>query len=153
MTSKSRRKKTNNLPRILIVVGVIALAAVVLLLKVIGEDQPQATAVSAVLPAEQLQNALDEGRPTLAFFHSNTCQQCIDMMGIVNQVYPEFDTSVVLVDVNIYDERNRPLLEQVGLQYIPTLIFYDHTGQEQVSVGVMQSEELRQTLIALEEGS
>lgn len=154
MTRKSRRKKKpNNLPGVLIVGGVIALAAVVLLLKVAGESQTQTTAASAVLPADQLQNALAEGRPTLAFFHSNNCRQCIDMIGIVNQVYPEFDHSVVLVDVDIYDERNRPLLQQVGLQYIPTLIFYDRAGQGQVSVGVMQSEELRQTLIALEEGS
>ena len=43
------------------------------------------------------------------------------------------------------------LLEQVGLQYIPTLIFYDRTGKEQVSVGVMEAEQLRQTLAALAE--
>ena len=80
------------------------------------------------------------------------CQQCIEMIGIVDQVYPEFKNTVALVDINVYDERNTALLNRVGLQYIPTLIFYDRTGKEQVSVGVMDPEILRQTLAALSEG-
>lgn len=133
-------------------VGVLALAVVVLLLKGGNNDQPQATTVSGDLPADQLQNALAERRPTLAFFHSNNCQQCIVMMEIVGQVYPEFANSIVLVDVNVFDERNAPLLQKVGLQYIPTLIFYNRAGQGQVSVGVMETEQLRQTLATLAGG-
>jgi hypothetical protein len=38
------------------------------------------------------------------------------------------------------------------LQYIPTLIFYDQAGKEQVSVGVMEPDELRQVLAALAGG-
>ena len=74
------------------------------------------------------------------------------MMQIVAQVYPEFAGSVTLVDINVYDDANKALLERVGLQYIPTLIFYDQTGKEQVSVGVMETERLRQTLAALAGG-
>jgi len=59
---------------------------------------------------------------------------------------------VLLVDVYVYDEKNEPLLKKVGLQYIPTLIFYDRAGKEQVSVGVMEAEQLRQSLAALAEG-
>jgi thiol:disulfide interchange protein len=70
----------------------------------------------------------------------------------VAQVYPEFSSTVTLVDVNVYDEYNAALLQRVGLQYIPTLIFYDHTGKGQVSVGVMEDEQLRQTLAALAGG-
>ena len=152
MPKKRFHKKTNNFARILIVVGVLSLAAIVLLLKGGNNDQPQTTTVSGDLPATQLQKALSAHRPTLAFFHSNNCQQCIVMMEIVGQVYPEFANSIVLVDVNVYDERNAPLLQKVGLQYIPTLIFYNRAGQGQVSVGVMEAEQLRQTLAALAEG-
>ena len=152
MPKKRHHKKTNNFPRFLIVFGMLALAVVLLLLKTRNNPQAQTTDTSGDLPATQLQNALAEHRPTLAFFHSNNCQQCIVMMETVGQVYPEFANSIVLVDINVYDERNELLLRQVGLQYSPTLIFYDRAGQSQVSVGVMEAELLRQTLAALAGG-
>ena len=152
MPKKSHHKKTNLLPRILIVAGVLTLAAVLLLLKAGSNNQAQTTAVAGDLPADQLQNALTEHRPTLAFFHSNNCHQCIVMMETVSQVYPGFADAVALVDVNVYEERNAQLLKDVGLQYIPTLIFYDRTGQKQVSVGVIEAIQLRQKLASLAEG-
>ena len=156
MPKKKRSKKTNNLPRILIVVGLLALVVVVLLLKPDKTPAQTATPQSAVstsdIPAVQLQNALAQNHPTLAFFHSNNCHQCQVMMETVAQVYPEFNNSITLVDINVYDKRNESLLRQVGLQYIPTLIFYNRAGKEQVSVGVMEAEKLRQTLATLTEG-
>jgi hypothetical protein len=74
------------------------------------------------------------------------------MIGVVEKVYPDFADVIVLVDIDVDGERNEPLLRQVGLQYIPTLIFYDRLGQRQVSVGVMEAEQLRQILTALAEG-
>ena len=71
------------------------------------------------------------------------------MMDIVAQVYPEYQTEVTLVDVNVYDERNVPLLKKVGLQYIPTLVFYNQNGERQVHVGVMEADVLRNTLAAI----
>lgn len=152
MPKKRYHRKTNNLARILIVVGVLALAAALLLIKAGNKPLEAPAETSGTLPAVQLQNALAEHRPTLAFFHSYNCQQCIDMMEIVQQVYPEFTDSIVLVDIDVYDERNEPLLRQVGLQYIPTLFFYDSAGQSEISVGVMEAELLRQKLFALAEG-
>jgi thioredoxin-like negative regulator of GroEL len=152
MPKKRRYKRPNYVPRILIVVGVLALVIVLLLIKAGNKPQAQTTDIAGDLPAAQLQNALAEHHPTLAFFHSNNCQQCITMIGIVEQVYPEYSDVIRLVDVNVYDERNAPLLQQVGLQYIPTLIFYDRAGKSQVSVGVMEAELLRQTLAAMAGG-
>ena len=153
MPKKSHHKKTNYLPRILVVAGVLTLACVLLLLKAGSNNQVQTTAGAGNLPATQLQNALAEHHPTLAFFHSNNCQKCIVMIETVGQVYPEFDDSITLVDINVYDERNSQLLQDVRLQYIPTLIFYDRSGQGQISVGVMEAEKLRQTLAALAGGN
>jgi len=148
-TSKSSLKQTGLPPKILILAGIVILVAVVFLFK----NQPSKTAVTVdELQEAQLDHYLKEGKPTLAFFHSNNCQQCIVMMETVAQVYPEFAASVALVDVNVYDENNAALLKRVGLQYIPTLIFYDYTGKEQVSVGAMEAEQLRQTLAALAGG-
>jgi thiol-disulfide isomerase/thioredoxin len=90
----------------MIVVGVLALAAALLLIKAGNKPQAKSADTFGNPPAVQLQNALADNRPTLAFFHSYTCQQCIDMMEIVDQVYPEFSDSIVLVDIDVYDERN-----------------------------------------------
>jgi thiol-disulfide isomerase/thioredoxin len=148
---KRRHHKPSRWPQILAIGGLALFVVAVLVLK--GKPQEVVpTAGAGDLPSVQLDHALADHQPTLAFFHSNNCQQCIDMMKIVEQVYPEFADSIVLVDVNVYDERNEPLLQQVGLQYIPTLIFYDRLGQSQVSVGVIEAEQLRQTLAALAEG-
>lgn len=148
---KRRHHRPTRRPQILVVIGLVLLVVLLLVLK----DSPAEstpTARAGDLPGSQLEADLAAHRPTLSFFHSNNCQQCIDMIAIVEQVYPEFSDSVALVDVNVYDDRNQALLRQVGLQYIPTLIFYDHAGQSQVTVGVMEAEQLRQVLAALSEG-
>ena len=71
------------------------------------------------------------------------------MIETVERVFPEFAGSVDLVDINVYDSKNEPLLQKVGLQYIPTLIFFDRYGQSQTSVGVMETDELHQRLTSL----
>ena len=75
------------------------------------------------------------------------------MISIVGEVYPRYADTVELVDVNVYDERNAALLQQVRLQFIPTLIFYDQSGEANVVVGVMQDEELNQALADLAGGN
>lgn len=169
MPKQKDHQKTNILPRLLIGIGVLVLAVMILVFKEMSRDNRQEAgsagivplqgadvmaypiATSSELPAEQLRNALAEHRPTLAFFHSNSCRQCVMMIENVNRVYPEFSASVVLVDVYVYDEKNEPLLKKVGLQYIPTMIFYDRSGTEQVFVGLMDEEQLRQSLATLAE--
>jgi thiol:disulfide interchange protein len=144
-------KKTNRtpsrLPQILILSGVILLVLVVFALK--GSSQPEAITSSSKLAQAQLDAALNAGKPTLAFFHSNNCKQCIIMVKTVAQVFPEFSSSVALIDIDVYDPNNQALLKSVGLQYIPTLIFYDQHGQDETFVGVMEPQTLRARLMSL----
>ena len=148
---KTHPNKTSRLAHVLVIGGVALLIIAILVLK--QKPQTSSPLVSSTDPPEaQLDRALQTRRPTLAFFHSNNCQQCIVMMDTVAQVYPEFTDSVTLVDVNVYDEQNQALLKRVGLQYIPTLIFFDRAGQVQVSVGVMEAEQLKQNLANLAGG-
>lgn len=149
-TTRTRRKKhrkASRLPQVLILGGIIFLALFVLALK--DSSQPEAASSSGELPQAQLDAALKAGKPTLAFFHSNNCEQCIIMIETLDQVIPEFANSITLVDINVYDPNNEPLLHRVGLRYIPTLIFYDQHGQEQTHVGVMAADVLRERLIVL----
>ncbi len=132
-------------------------------LPVIGEKQATAvpaesagptptTAALSDSPEAQLDRLLAAGKPTLAFFHSNNCVQCIKMMEVVAQVYPEFKGSVALVDVNVYDKANTKLLQVAGIRAIPTQIFYDSAGKAQVVLGAMDPEEFRAYLRSLAEG-
>lgn len=144
---RKRKPKKSNLPRFLIVAGLALLVVVVLMVK--DKHQATTTASGKELPELQLVNALQAGQPTLAFYHSTNCEQCIIMMDIVAQVYPEYREEVALVDVDVYDQRNAPLLRKVGLQYIPTLVFYNQNGERQVHVGVMEADMLRNTLATI----
>jgi hypothetical protein len=150
--TKYRRHKPSRTPQLLVIGGVGLLVIMILVFKQIRNTSINPEVGVGELPVMQLDRALRAGQPTLAFFHSNNCQQCIVMMETVAQVYPEFSQTIELVDINVYDENNAVLLNRVGLRYIPTLIFYDHTGNGQVSVGVMEADLLRQTLAELAEG-
>jgi len=149
--SKHRHNKPSRTPQYLIIGGVILLVITLLAFKNYRNSTDDAVENAGELPTAQLDRALQARQPTLAFFHSDNCQQCIVMMETVAQVYPEFNGSVTLVDVNVYDENNAALLNRVGLRYIPTLIFFDRTGEGQVSVGVMEDDQLRQILAILVE--
>jgi hypothetical protein len=74
------------------------------------------------LPEVQLMRALDAGTPALAFFHSSICDSCKEMTAIVAEVYPEFAGSVALVDVDVYDERNKALLRDDGRGFDATRV-------------------------------
>jgi len=104
------------------------------------------------LPEAQLGRLLAAGKPTLAFFHSNNCKQCIKMMEVVAQVCPEFEDSVALVDVNVYDKANARLLQAAGIRAIPTQIFYNSSGKGQVVLGAMEPEQFRAYLRSLAGG-
>ncbi|MBN1147983.1 MAG: thioredoxin family protein [Anaerolineales bacterium] len=154
MTKDVKHKKltTFTLPKTLVILGlVIAVIAILLLKQQPQVDASQNAAVVGVAtasgsPAEQYKYAIANSKPTLVFFHSNTCDSCIQMIRVVNEVFPEFAGQVTLVDVNVYDQQNQGLISRVGISYIPTQVFYDHTGESQVVVGIMNSQDLRQKL-------
>jgi len=112
---------------------------------------PPAQPTPALLPEAHLDQLLAAGEPVFIFFHSNTCVQCVRMTEIVEDVYPEFSDSVALVDVNVYDERNRSLLQRANIRAIPTLIFINREGEAQGQIGVMEPDALREQLQALAE--
>ena len=140
MLKKSSHRKNPRITQILIIMGVLLMVVAVIAFK--NRPQPEIMVKASDLPEAQLDRALDAGKPTLAFFHSNNCDQCITMIGNVDQVYPEFRDSIELVDIDVYNPLNNPLLEKVKLQYIPMLIFYDKNGDGKTFIGVMDSQTL-----------
>lgn len=140
--------------RIVVLVGVAGLVGVAVFAK--GQPaapaSPPGAAAAVEAPEVALDRALAANRPTLAFYHSLTCESCVEMTAIVQEVYPEFRDTIALVDVNVYDDRNAALLERSRILAIPTVVLIDRTGQAQPFVGVMEAEQLRQRLQALAGG-
>jgi thiol-disulfide isomerase/thioredoxin len=147
MVTKMNGQKLSRMLQFLIVGMVLLLVVAVIAIKY----WPQSETIEEVseLPEIQLERALNEGKPTLAFFHSSSCDQCKKMIETVDQVYPDFHDLVELVDVDVYNSANDPLLDKVGLMYIPTLIFYDDTGQGKTFIGVMENGMLREWLVEI----
>lgn len=147
---KSRRKTSTNFPKILILAGIAILVSGVLILK---NQSSRDTIPSGESAEVQLDQHLEEGKPTFVFFHSNNCKSCLDMIAVVDQVYPDFREEVALVDVNVYDPVNQNLIRRAKIYSIPTQVFIDASGQGKVTLGVMTPEDLRQQLQALAEGA
>jgi thiol-disulfide isomerase/thioredoxin len=109
------------------------------------------TLPSNMSPEAQYDQYIKQGKPTFAFFHSTNCDTCIEMMGIVAQIYPEFKEHVALVDTDVYDAQNSNLLRRFNIRSIPTQVFIDRHGQKKVVIGVISTVQLRQYLQILKE--
>jgi len=135
------------LPRFFIIIGILILAGILLVVKKEMTPQQSNQTAPADLPKNQLALALALGKPVVAFYHSNNCDSCIQMMENMRVVSGEFINTVKLVDVNVYDAANDPLVEQAQIVYIPTLVFYDRNGESKSFVGVMDVVQLRQWFV------
>lgn len=105
------------------------------------------------LPQDALDRALEANQPVLVFFHSLNCDPCVQAIEVVDRVMPEYEDVITLVDVNISDTANHPLLRSVGVRTIPAFYFYDRSGEYEVYYGVPVEEDLRSLLDGLESGS
>lgn len=104
---------------------------------------------AGLAPDALLEQALAAGHPVLVFYHSLDCHSCVEMMEVVAEVYPEFEATVDLVDVNVYDPSSEAVIRWGGIRYIPTLVFVDRGGGREVKVGTMTLEALQEGLGAL----
>lgn len=138
---KQKRRVQKGRPTLLILAGIVLLLIGVFTLK--NGNDPSASAAAL---ESQLDQALAAKRPTFVFLHSLNCVACKEMMKTVADVYPDYQDSIVLIDVDIYDQSNSDIIRRERLQSIPTLVFYDAKGTRQVFIGAMPSEQFRDTL-------
>ncbi len=139
-----KRHVRKQLPALWVLAGIALLLIAIFTIK--NDDT---SSVSAASLETQLDQALNEGRPTFVFLHSLDCIPCKEMMGVVADVYPDFQGSVVLIDVDIYKQGNENIMRREQLQSIPTLVFYDSTGKRQMFIGAMSPDKFRNTLTQL----
>ncbi len=94
-----------------------------------------------------LAKAKHEGKPAYILFHSSTCIPCQEMEKIAEKVIPSFAKKIVFVDVNVNDSSEQELINQFGIQTIPTSIFIGRDGDiKGGEVGVMPEENLKALL-------
>ena len=147
---RTRSQRRARILRPLVFVGILLVTvAAILALK----PESRSAADSLVARETDLEAALSSGRPALVFLHSLDCVPCRKMMNVVAEVHPEFEKSVTLLDVDVYNQGNYPILRREKLQAIPTLVFYDRQGTRSVSIGVISADELRVRLKTLAEGA
>jgi thiol-disulfide isomerase/thioredoxin len=151
-----KNKQKTAINKILVVGGILSIAVFLLFLKNQGDkpvvpisSAPSITSVTPVapeLPEVRLDRLLAEKEPVFAFFHSNNCHLCLEMIEVVNEVYPEYEDKVFLVDINVYDELNKNLLLRAKIHSIPTQIFINKSGEVFQSIGLMSADQLRSEL-------
>lgn len=146
MPKRNRPVRKQRPPTLLILAGIALLLIAVFALKN-SYDTPVA------LLEAQLDQALKDDRPAFVFLHSLECIPCKEMMDTVADIYPEFQNSVVLVDVDVYDRNNTGILRREQVKSIPTLVFYSTEGNRQVFIGAMPSDQFRDTLTRLAAGN
>lgn len=146
---------------LLIIGGILAIVFLLIFVKgqakgpesVVPENEaPEINSLTPVvqaaqeLPEQMLDRLYNEKVPVFAFFHSNNCHLCIEMIKVVDEVMPEYDRKVGLVDINVYDENNKSLLQRAQIQAIPTQIFISSSGDVTRQVGLMSVDQLRTVL-------
>ena len=120
------KKKTRGLLIALVLIGV-AVAAIFLLKD--GGDPVQ--------PAEAASTKL----PKLIDFGSNMCIPCQEMAVTLEELKREYEGRVQVIVVDVYEHYE--LAEDLGIQVIPTQIFYNAEGKEVFRhVGVMTKDEI-----------
>ncbi|MHB8086997.1 MAG: thioredoxin fold domain-containing protein [Anaerolineaceae bacterium] len=150
-THKHNKKQKSNskIPLIIVITSLVVVVGIILLTKGGStHDLPVASGQAEV----ELDQLLSEGKPTFVFYHSTDCYTCKVMMATVAEIYPEFQDSIALVDVNVYDASNQNLLQKAQIRSIPTQVFIDSTGKGTVIIGVMEPEVFRQHLATLAGG-
>lgn len=94
--------------------------------------------------------ALEAGKPIYLLFHSLSCDPCIEISAVVDDVLPDYEGSVTFVNAITDDESARQLASSFGFQYIPTSFFIapDGTIVEQYT-GTLTADDMRSKLDAL----
>ena len=159
--TQNKNKQRAGTKNLLIIGGIVGIVFLLIFIKgqakapeptVAENEAPEVNSVAPVaqiaqeLPEQTLDRLYNEKEPVFAFFHSDNCYLCIEMMKVVDEVIPEYDGKVNLVDINVYDENNKSLLQRAQIQAIPTQIFISSTGEVSRQVGLMSADQLRAVL-------
>jgi thioredoxin 1 len=108
------------------------------LIDIVGSQSSKTDSGLTSVPLEQ---ALSNGKPTLAEFGSSTCIPCKQMKPILEELAVEYKGKLNVVIVEVYEQRS--LTQQYGIMAIPTQIVFDSSGKEITRhIGLWPKEEI-----------
>jgi thiol-disulfide isomerase/thioredoxin len=88
--------------------------------------------------------ALKTGKPIYVLFHSLTCDPCLRISAVADEVVPAYRDRVVFVNAITDDPSAQQLASRFSFQYIPTSFFIAPGGKVLDShTGVLTAEEMR----------
>jgi len=90
----------------------------------IGSSQPQESNLTSI----PLEEALTNGKPTIAEFGSSTCAPCKQMRSILEELAAEYEGKLNVIIVEVYEQME--LAQQYEIMIMPTQIFFDSSGKE-----------------------
>jgi thiol-disulfide isomerase/thioredoxin len=147
-----------NLPKIILILVLLA-AFVVLYPKLFGTRVDKSNSSSSgssevsnttnetdTSSQAELSKALADKKVAVLCFHSTTCQPCIEMDEIIEEIKPKFEDKVDFISVVVDDPKEKPLIEKYEIQLIPTTFIFNRKGEAQKQVGVIPKEQLTETL-------
>lgn len=154
-------KRPGRSRNVIVLVVIIAFLALILV-KVLADSAAPTTApdtgTSAGASITSVHNdavadyeaALASGKPVYVLFHSLTCEPCVEISAVADQVMPEYGEKVVFVNVITDDPSGQQLAASFSFQYIPTSFFLEPGGKVADSfTGAMDAAQMRGYLDAL----
>jgi thioredoxin-like negative regulator of GroEL len=148
-------------PRRITLIVVVVVFLVILIVKLSGVLEPRVAdseqvAVGASITAihndavADYDAALAAGKPIYVLFHSLTCDPCVQVSAVADQVVPEYTDTVTFVNAITDDPAGQQLAAGFSFEYIPTSFFVLPDGTVSDSyTGVLSAEEMRARLDAL----
>jgi len=90
--------------------------------------ESQSYTAESGLTSMPLEQALENGLPTIAELGSSSCVPCKQMKPLLEELATEYKGKLNVVIIDIYD--NEKLAQQYGIMAIPTQVVFDSDGDE-----------------------
>ena len=138
--------------RTLIVVAILVVFAVILGLKLAATSETSSTQTGVVSRPSMVQGdavaaydaALATGKPVYVLFHSLTCDPCVQISAVADEVVPEYADTVTFVNAITDSPSSQELAARFSFEYIPTSFFVLPNGTVvDAYTGVLSAEEMR----------
>ncbi len=83
-------------------------------------------------------------QPAIIDFYATWCPPCRKLSPLVDEVAKEYKGKIIVYRINI--DKEKDLVNKLGITNIPTLLYIPLTGQPKVTLGYIPKEKLLKTI-------
>lgn len=98
------------------------------LVGILGVAGMQLSSEAKAVEGDVVAQAIQQGKPTIAEFGSDSCHTCQEMSKVLNQLEQDYGKQLSVAHVNIVKEPD--YAKQYRIMLMPTQVFFDAKGQE-----------------------